>query len=181
MRKRDGSLTIFLYNLYMVIFIPSVIFLWCFWYLETNGLESFTGHRGRGIPTTALLILFPEILLGLEWDKNSTSGERIFTILCSLITGFAINRSFHWKFMVKTYAPITYRAGNILLILGIIWTIVIEFNQTLRDHILSFPQKQWVIPNSDDTTHNVYWHILWHLFLWSSVAFWLLIDFNIIP
>lgn len=183
MRKRDGSLTIFLYNLYMMIYIPSAIFMWCFWYLETNGLEYFFGHigrHGRNMPILALLILFPEMLLGLEWDKNSTFGERIFTILCSMITGLALNRSFHRTFMVKTSAPITYRMGNILLLLGIIWTVVIEFNQTLRDHILSFPQNRWVIPNSDDTTYNSYWHGLWHLFLWSSVALWLLIDFGVI-
>ena len=183
MEKKDGSFTIFLYNLYMLIYIPSVIYMWCFWYLETNGLEYFTGHlsrHGRGTPILALLIIFPEMIIGQEWDMSSTSGGRIFTILCSMITGFALNRSFHRAFMVKTNAPITYGAGNILLLLGIIWTIVIEYNQTLRDHILSVPQKRCAMPNSDDAAKNICWHVFWHLFLWSAVAFWLLIDFGVI-
>ena len=183
MRKKDGSFTIFLYNLYMMIYIPSVIYMWCFWYLETDGLEYFTGHigrHGRNTPILALFRLFPEMVIGMEWGISNTSGGRMFTILCSMVTGFALNRSFHRAFMVKTDAPITYGAGNILLLLGIIWTIVIEYNQNLRDHILAVPQKRSAMPHSDDATHNIYWHVLWHLFLWPAVAFWLLIDFGVI-
>lgn len=180
MRKRDGSLIIFLYNLYMMLYIPCVIFWWGFWYLETNDLETFTGRRGRSMPIIALFTFFPEMLLGMEWNLSSTFGGRIFTVLCTLITELILNRRFHWAFMVKTHAPITYCAENIMLVFGIIWTIAIEFNQNLRDHLLSLPQKRWMMPNSDDATQNSYWHGFWHLFLWSSVAFWLLVDYRVI-
>lgn len=38
-----------------------------------------------------------------------------------------------------------------------IWTIVIEFNQTLREHILLFPRDQWLFPNFENKTENRYW------------------------
>lgn len=60
---------------------------------------------------------------------------------------------------------------HILMVLGIIWTIVIEFNENLRDHILLFPQPQWLFPNGEDDTENRYWHGILVVLAVASFAF----------
>lgn len=62
------------------------------------------------------------------------------------------NKLFHHYFMIRTFAPITYYAENIMLVSGIIWTIIMEFNQNLRDHLLLYPKEQRLVPNAEDET-----------------------------
>lgn len=89
----------------------------------------FSG-RGSGMPIVALLIFLPEIF----------------------------NKLFHHYFMIRTFSPITYYAENIMFVSGIIWTIIMEFNQNLRDHLLLYPKEQRLVPNAEDETENRYWH-----------------------
>lgn len=170
MNRNDEKTIIFLYNLYALLFYPLAIFLIGFW-----SLESQSPNLGRigAMPLAVLLIFVPEIILGLKWDLNYALGGRIFTILCSMTTGWILHKVFDWCYMSKTYAPITYHTQNIMLVSGIIWTAVIEFNQTLRKHILLFPQNKWLVPNSEDETEDRYWNRVWLVLFWTSVAFML--------
>ncbi|MCM1112647.1 MAG: hypothetical protein NC399_05275 [Muribaculum sp.] len=154
MNRNAGKEIIFFYNLYILFFYPVSIFMIHGWSLERT---NFSG-RGSGMPIVVLLIFLPEILLSMGCHLNTTLGGRIFTILSSMVTGWILNKLFHHYFMIKTFAPITYYAENIMLVSGIIWTIVIEFNQNLRNHLLLYPKEQRLVPNAEDETENRYWH-----------------------
>lgn len=178
MGRNDGRVVIFLYNLYTLFFYPLAIFMASFWALEIK--FSFPFRHGKGMPIAVLIVFLPEVILGLSWGLNNTFGGRIFTILSSIAAGWILHKLFHWYFMAETYAPITYYTENIMLVSGIIWTIVIEFNQALRDHLLLYPQDKWLVPNAEDDTENGYWHGLWLVLFWSAVAFMFLEIFGII-
>ena len=178
MNRNDGKNIIFLYNLYTLFFYPLSIFLAGFWSLESQSPNTY--GRGGGMPIAVLLIFFPEVIFGLKWNLNQTSGGRSFTILCSMVAGWILYKLFYRSYMVRTYAPITYYTEIIMIISGIIWTIVIEFNQTLREHILLFPQDKWLVPNSEDETENSYWHWFWKALFWTMFTLSLLAKFQII-
>lgn len=175
MSRNDGRVVIFLYNLYTLFFYPLSIFMSCFWALEIN--RAFPFRHGRGMPIAVLIIFVPEVIFGLKWGLNNTFGGRIFTILCSVAAGWILYKLFHRYFMVDTYAPITYYTENIMLVSGIIWTIIIEFNENLRDHILLYPQNQWLVPNAEDDTENSYWHGFFKVFFIASLVFLVYVTF----
>ena len=166
MNRNEGKGIIFLYNLYMLFFYPVTIFMIHVWYLERT---NFAG-RGSGMPIAVLIIFLPEIIFSMSCNLNNTLGGRIFTILSSVAAGWLLNKLFHHYFMIRTYAPITYYVENIMLVFGIIWTIVIEFNQNLREHLLLYPKEQRLVPNAEDETENSYWHGIWKVFFWTAVA-----------
>ena len=176
MDKSDGKVIIFLYNLYMLFFYPMAIFMTHIWSLERT---NFSG-RGSGMPIAVLLIFLPEILLSMGCNLNTTLGGRIFTILSSVVTGWILHKLFHHYFMIKTYAPITYYVENIMLVSGIIWTIVIEFNQNLREHLLLYPKEQRLVPNAEDETENWYWHMIWKVLFGTAVALMFIQIFRIV-
>ena len=176
MGRNDGRVVIFLYNLYMLFFYPLAIFMACFWALERS---NFSG-RGSGMPIAVLLIFLPEVILGMSCNLNTTLGGRIFTILSSVITGWILNKLFYYYFMIRTSAPITYYVENIMLVFGIIWTIVIEFNQNLREHLLLYPKEKRLVPNAEDETENSYWHGIWKVLFWSAVTLMFLLILGIV-
>lgn len=172
MGRNDGKVIIFLYNLYMLFLCPLLIFLAGLWSVESDV------HKHGGSMVTAVLIIFiPEVIFGLSWGLNKTFGGRIFTILCSMAAGWIVHKLLYHYFVERAYAPITYYTTNTMLVLGIIWTIVIEFSQALRDHLLLFPQEKWLVPNAEDDTENSYWHKLWLVLFWSALAFMLFVKF----
>ncbi|MBD5526005.1 MAG: hypothetical protein HDR04_16605 [Lachnospiraceae bacterium] len=154
MGKNDGKVVIFLYNLFMLLLCTLMICLIGVWALEGN---VYSRHI-RALTISVYIIFFPEVIFGLKWGLNSTFGGRIFTILCTMADGLILHRLFNYLYVTRSTAPITNIIMHILMALGIIWTIVIEFNENLRDHILFFPQAQWLIPNGEDDTENRYWH-----------------------
>lgn len=178
MNRNTGKVIIFLYNLYMLFFFPLAIFMASFWSLESKSPKSY--GRGGGMPIAVLLIFLPEVIFGLSWGLNNTFGGRIFTILSSMVTGWILHKLFHYYFIVRAYAPITYYVENTMLVIGIIWTIVIEFNQALRDHLLLYPKDKWLVPNAEDDTEDSYWNWFWKLLFWSSVVLMFLVVFRII-
>lgn len=178
MNRNDGKVIIFLYNLYTLFFYPLAIFMSSFWALESKSPKAY--GRGGGMPIAVLLIFLPEVIFGLSWGLNSTFGGRIFTILSSLATGWILHKLFYRSFMIRAYAPITYYTENIMLVSGIIWTIVIEFNQALRDHLLLYPQEKWLVPNAEDEAENRYWHRFWQVLFWSAIALMFLVIFRIV-
>ena len=172
MGRNDGRVVIFLYNLYMLFLCPLLVFLAGLWSVEANV------HKHGGSMVTAVLIVFiPEVIFGLSWGLNKTFGSQIFTILCSMVAGWLVHKLLYHYFVVRAYAPITYYTTNIMMVLGIIWTIVIEFNQALRDHLLLFPREKWLVPNSEDETENSYWSGFWKVLFWSALAFMIFVKF----
>lgn len=172
MNRNDGRVIIFLYNLFTLFFYPLLIFLGGFWSIEAKV------HNGHTVGVVAVLLIFlPEIIFGLKWGLNSTFGGRIFTILCSIGAGLILHLILHQYYMVRVSAPITYYTTHVLLVLGIIWTIVIEFNENLRDHILLFPQEQWLVPNAEDETEKSYWHGFFRVLFIASLVFLIFIKF----
>ncbi len=45
----------------------------------------------------------------------------------------------HYFFAVVTNAPITYYRTVCIMLFGLMWSIVMEFNLGLREHLLEFP------------------------------------------
>ena len=178
MSRNDGRVIIFLYNLYMLFFFPLAIFMTSFRSLESKSPKSY--GRGAGMPIAVLLIFLPEVIFGLSWGLNKTFGGRIFTILSSMATGWILHKLFYRSFIEGAYAPITYYVENAMLVIGIAWTIVIEFNQPLRDHILLYPREKWLVPNAEDETEDGYWHGFWKVLFWSAVALMFLVIFRIV-
>ena len=172
MGRNDGRVVIFLYNLFVLFFYPVLIFLGGFWSIEAKV------HNGHTVGVVAVLLIFlPEIIFGLKWGLNSTFGGRIFTILSSIGAALILHLILRQYYMVRVQAPITYYTTHVLLILGIIWTIVIEFNENLRDHILLYPQEQWLVPNAEDDTERSYWHGIFKVFFIISLVFLVYVKF----
>lgn len=154
MYRNEGRVLIFLFNLSLLVLWITAICLIGVWTLEGNVLSRYN----RALTVSVFIIFLPEVILGLKWDLHDTFGNRIFIILCTLGDGLILHRLFNYLYVTTSTAPITYTTMHILMLVGIIWTIVIEFNEDLRDHILLFPQKQWLVPNGEDDTGNRYWH-----------------------
>ena len=174
MNTNDNKNIIFLWNLYALFFYPLAVFLVGFWSLETRSPKSY--EYGGGIPIAILVIFLPEMILGLKrkWDK------RIITILCSIIDGLLLNILFQRYFTVLTSAPITYYMLNCIIVLSLVWIIIIEFNKGLKEHILQYPQDQWLIPHSEVENKNKRWHFIWMLFLFGALGMSLMVKFKMI-
>lgn len=125
----------------------------------------------KALTVSVYIIFVPEVILGLKWGLHDTFGNRIFIILCTFVDGLILHRLFINLYVTRSTAPITNIIMHILMVLGIIWTIVIEFNENLRDHILLFPQPQWLFPNGEDDTENRYWHGILVVLAVASFAF----------
>ena len=154
MYRNEGKVIIFLFNLFMLLLFTLVICLVGVWTLECNVMSKHI----RALTISVYIIFLPEVILGLKWGLHDTFGNRIFIILCTLVDALILHRLFNHLYVTRSTAPITNMIMHILMVFGIIWTIVIEFNEDLRDHILLFPQPQWLIPNGEDDTENRSWH-----------------------
>lgn len=167
MGRNDGKVIIFLYNVFMLLLCTLMICLAGVWALEGN----VPSRHFRALTISVYIIFFPEVIFGLKWGLHDTFGNRIFIILCTLADGLILHRLFNYLYVTSSTAPITNIIMHILMVFGIIWTIVIEFNENLRDHILLFPQAQWLIPNGEDDTENRYWHGIWVVLMVLSFVF----------
>ncbi len=154
MRENDGKVIIFLYNLFLLLLCTVAICLVGVWVLEGN----VRSRHIRALTISVYTIFLPEVILGLKLELNDTFAGRIFTILCTMADGLILHKLFNYLYITTSTAPITNIIMHILMVFGIIWTVVIEFNGNLRDHILLFPQAQWLIPNGEDEMENRYWH-----------------------
>lgn len=152
--NNNDSLLVKLYNLYTTILIPAVIILAGVWSLETG--SNFTYSRAGGLPIGALTIFIPEVIFGLKWKMT-----RAFTITCSIILLILLCKAAHYFFMSKTDAPITYYSILFIILTGTVWSLIIEFFQDLREHILIFPQEQWLVPRSTDYYRNKIYGSIW--------------------
>ena len=150
MYRNEGKVIIFLFNLSLILLWITAICLIGVWTLEGNVMSKHI----RALTISVFIIFLPEVILGLKLDLHDTFGNRIFIILCTFADALILHKLFNHLYVARSTAPIT----NILMVFGIIWTIVIEFNENLRDHILLFSQAQWLIPNGEDDTENRYWH-----------------------
>lgn len=156
MNEEKDSLIIVLYNLHLLISMALIMFLMGFWTLETHKSE-YTYGRGSGLPIAVLIVYIPEVILGLKCNLRLKSVN----ILCSLGVAYILYKLFYHNFMVKTNAPVTFYSTMAVMAADLFWIAVIEFSMKLREHILQFPQNQWLIPCSTDQETNRTWHILW--------------------
>lgn len=156
MDDNKDSPIIVLYNLHSLVTMAAVMFLMGFWTLETHKSE-YTYGRGSGLSFAVLIVYIPEVILGLKCNLRLKSVN----ILCSLGVAYILYKLFYHNFMVKTNAPVTFYSTMAVMAADLFWIVVIEFSQKLREHILQFPQNQWLLPCSTDQETNHTWHILW--------------------
>ncbi|MCH5256538.1 MAG: hypothetical protein J1D87_04555 [Lachnospiraceae bacterium] len=159
MDDSKGKVIIFLWNLYVLFYYPLAFFSTTLWAFETSEPSPF--GRGSGMPIAVMGVFVPEFIFKLIWNLNN----RLFTIICSIVDGLILNRLFHLFFITWTDAPITYWILNIMIVLGLVWGIVIEFNQSLKEHILQYPENKWLYPHSEDEERDEIWQFLWKV-LW---------------
>jgi len=60
------------------------------------------------------------------------------------------------------------------------WIVMIEFCQKLREHILQFPQNQWLITGSTDPETIRVWHNLWKILVLGLGAISIVISWRIV-
>ena len=164
MNENKDKVIIFLWNLYVLFFYPLSILLASFWSIEISGQYPF--RRGRGMPIAVLIIFVPEVIFGLKWNLN---GSRMFTIICSIVDGLILHKLFQYYFVTLTDAPITYCILNIMIVLSLVWIIIIEFNQSLREHIIQYPQDEWLVPHAE-SGQDEYWHFFWKVLFFTAVG-----------
>lgn len=167
MYRNEGKVVIFLFNLSLILLWIIAICLIGVWTLEGNVLSKHI----RALTVSVFIIFLPEVILGLKWGLHDTFGNRIFIILCTFADALILHKLFIHLYVARSTAPITNIIMHILMVFEIIWTIVIEFNENLRDHILLFPQPQWLIPNGEDDTENRYWHGVFIVLLVAAFMF----------
>lgn len=142
MEKNKRNCVIILYNLYSSIFVPSTLLISGIWSFEIE--KQFEPEKINLVILAAIVIYLPEKLLGLKMNCN-----KCFTIMCSIVWFYLLLKFEHYFILIKTDSFVTYYCVMILLLTGLIWSIVIEFNQDLRKHILMFPEVEWfVVPCS---------------------------------
>ncbi len=160
--KKSDKAVILLYNVFALFFLPSLLFWSGFWSVEA-GVKHW--RYGGGAVMSVIFIFVPEMAIRIKWDLDKTFDTRIFTVLCSIVVGIGIHKLLHYCYVVDAHSPKTYCATNVILAMGFIWTVVMEFHQTLCEYIREFPTQQWLLPNSEDETANRCWHGVWLLLL----------------
>ena len=60
----------------------------------------------------------------------------------------------HYFFAVVTNAPITYYGTVCIVLFGLMWSIVMELKQELKEYLLGFPQEYWLVPCSYSSRYN---------------------------
>lgn len=171
MNKNNENWLIILYNLYAVLLVPALIVLAGIWSLETE--SDFSYGKTGGLPIGALIIFVPEIICGLKWKL-----KRIFTIVCSIVWFILLCKSAHRFFITITHAPLTYYCIIFIMFTGMLWSIIIELNQDLREHILMFPQEQWLVPCSNNAKRNKIYQSAWKLAVILGTVFTLSIKWS---
>ena len=157
MNGESGKVIIFLYNLYTLILIPALFVLDGFWRLEAEISKGSITHG----PILVLLIFLPEVVMSLELKLKLQYRNRVVPSILSIAAAFLLIRLFRYLFLVKTHAPITYNCCMGLMLLGLVWSFFMEWNEDLREHLLKYPKGQWFVPNDEDETKNHIWQGLW--------------------
>ena len=67
----------------------------------------------------------------------------------------------HYFFAVVTNAPITYYGTVCIVLFGLMWSIVMELKQELKEFILEFPQEYWLVPCSNSSRYNKVFRFIW--------------------
>lgn len=170
----DGaeSIVIILYNLFCTILIPTVVVLTGIWPIETE--SDFAYGRMGGLPIGALIVFVPEVVFGLKCRMN-----RIFTIVCSGVWFGFLAKMANYFFTVVTAAPITYYSTIGVMLLGLIWSVIIEWNPELKEHILDFPQDQWLVPCSKNSKYIGVFRFIWLMAVISGTIFTLSIKWRL--
>ena len=60
-----------------------------------------------------------------------------------------------------TNAPITYYGTVCIVLSGLMWSIVMELKQELKEYLLGFPQEYWLVPCSNSSRYNKVFRFIW--------------------
>lgn len=104
----------------------------------------------------ALTVFVPEVILGLKWKM-----KRAFTIPCCIAWCIFPLKMAHYFFAVVTNAPITYYGTVCIVLSGLMWSIVMELKQELKEYLLGFPQEYWLVPCSNSSRYNKVFRFIW--------------------
>ena len=154
MNDDNENVLIIAYNLFCTILIPAVIVLIGIWSLESE--SDFTHGRTGGLPMGALTVFVPEVIFGLKWKM-----KRAFTISCCIAWCIFLLKMAHYFFAVVTNASITYYGTVCIVLLGLMWSIVMELKQELKEDLLGFPQEHWLVPCSNSSRYNKVFRFIW--------------------
>lgn len=154
MNDDNENVLIIAYNLFCTILIPAVIVLTGIWSLESE--SDFTHGRTGGLPMGALTVFVPEVIFGLKWKM-----KRAFTISCCIAWCIFLLKMAHYFFAVVTNASITYYGKVCIVLFGLMWSIVMELKQELKEYILEFPQEYWLVPCSNSSRYNKVFRFIW--------------------
>ena len=176
MKNEKDSTIIVLYNLHSLISMSLVMFLLGFWTLETNKNELTYGRSGT-MPMAVLIVFLPEVVLSLKCNLRL----KAVNILCSVGVACVLYNLFHHYFMVRTNAPITFYLTIAIMAADLLWIVVMEFNQKLREHILMFPQTQWLVPCSTDPETQRLWKNLWLILVLGVGIISIMVSWRLIP
>lgn len=118
--------------------------------------ERFHTWTNRRIADGALTVFVPEVILGLKWKM-----KRAFTIPCCIAWCIFLLKMAHYFFAVVTNAPITYYGTVCIVLSGLMWSIVMELKQELKEYLLGFPQEYWLVPCSNSSRYNKVFRFIW--------------------
>ena len=57
---------------------------------------------------------------------------------------------------INTFCPITR-----IVLLGLMWSIVMELKQELKEDLLGFPQEHWLVLCSNSSRYNKVFRFIW--------------------
>ena len=87
--------------------------------------------------------------------------KRAFTIPCCIAWCIFLLKMAHYFFAVVTNAPITYYGTVCIVLFGLMWSIVMELKQELKEYLLGFPQEYWLVPCSNSSRYNKVFRFIW--------------------
>lgn len=151
MNENRETKLIYLYNIYTAFLCPAVFFLSVLWSMETDSRLAKSK-----LPLVILLVFVPEVVFGLEWKM----GKR-FSIVCSTIWVFLLFKVVQYYFLSKTSAPNTFLFTMLFILTGFLFSILMELNQNLREHIITYPKAQWLVPHSSNPAMNTICWTIW--------------------
>ena len=101
----------------------------------------------------------PTAGLWSRWPEDS--GKEDVSSVCCIAWCIFLLKMAHYFFAVVTNAPITYYGTVCIVLFGLMWSIVMELKQELKEYLLGFPQEYWLVPCSNSSRYNKVFRFIW--------------------